>query len=114
MFDAAVRTATPGAFGHGLKQIAAACLLSGLIAGAFSVLTSEGAADTAPVTAISVNRLNKADRLPSSPGIQLLRHDSGFPAPELRALGPTPIGCELAFSTLEELAHANIIRDCLS
>jgi hypothetical protein len=114
MLDVTARTATLGAFGHGLKQITAACLLSGLIAGVFSMLTSEGAADTAPATAISVNRLNKADRLPSSPGIQLLRHDSSFPAPELRALGPIPIGCELAFSTLVELAHANIIRGCLS
>jgi hypothetical protein len=109
-----LRSATPGAFGYGAKQIIGVCLFSGLIAGAFSVLTSEGVASNAPASAFSVNRLNKADRLASSLEKQLSRHDSSLPASALRALEPIPYGCELAFSELLHPADENFVRDCLT
>jgi len=108
-----LRTTTPSAFGFSLKQITAACLFSGLIAGAFSALTSESAADTGPAPAFSVNRVNKTDRLPSAPTAQLTRHKSSS-ATELRASGPIPAGCERAFSPIVHPARADILRHCLT
>lgn len=101
----------PGIFGYSVKQITAACLLSGLVAGAFSALTSETAAENGPTS--SVNRVNKADRLTPAQGAQLPRHGPGL-APELRASGPMPVGCERAFSPIVSPAHADIVRDCLT
>jgi hypothetical protein len=107
------RTTAPGAFGYSLKQISVACLLSALIAGAITVLTSESSAGNGPISAISVNRMNKADRLPLAAGAQLPRNNSTS-MPVLRAKGRVPVGCERAFGQVADKAQANVISRCLT
>jgi len=107
------RATAPRAFGFSLKQIAAACLLSGLIAGAVSALTSESVASNGPTSAFSVNRANKADRLPQAPVVQAPRRQSA-PTPVLRMEGHVPVGCDRAFSPVADPANANVVRHCLT
>jgi hypothetical protein len=107
------RAAAPRAFGFSLKQIAAACLLSGLIAGAVSALTSESVASNSPMSAYSVNRVNKADRLPQAPVVQAPRRQLA-PTPVLRMEGRVPVGCDRAFSPVADPANANVVRNCLT
>jgi hypothetical protein len=99
------RAAAPRAFGFSLKQIAAACLLSGL--------TSESVASNSPMSAFSVNRANKADRLPQAPVVQAPRRQSA-PTPVLRMEGRVPVGCDRAFSPVADPANANVVRNCLT
>ena len=49
-----------------LKNLAAALLLSGLIAGAICALTSPVTANNAAGVTVSVNRASKGDRLPQA------------------------------------------------
>jgi hypothetical protein len=107
------RAAAPRAFGFSLKQIAAACLLSGLIAGGVSALTSESVAGNGPTSAFSVNRANKADRLPQAPVVQTPRRQSA-PTPVLRMQGGVPVGCDRAFSPVADPANADVVRNCLT
>ena len=107
------RTTTPGAFGYSLKQITAACLMSGLIAGAFTVLTTESPAGNGPISTVLDNRMNKADRLPSATSAQLPRNNSTS-TPVLRVKGRIPDGCERAFGPVADAAQANVISRCLT
>ena len=99
--------------GYSLKQVAAACLLSALIAGAFSALTSESVAGNGPTSAFSINRADKADRLQLAPSVQSPRRESGS-TPVLRMEGRVPVGCDRAFSPVADPAHANVVRHCLT
>jgi hypothetical protein len=107
------RTTTRGAFDYSLKQISAACLLSGLIAGAITVLTTESSVGNGPNYVVLVNRMNKANRLPLTAGAQLPR-DNSTSMPVLRMKRRVPVGCERAFSTVADPVHANVVRRCLT
>jgi len=103
---------TSGATGpcFSLKRIAAACLLSGLIAGAVTALTAESSAGNAPTSAFSVNRVDKADRLPT---MQVPLRESGS-TPAVRLEGRVPVGCDRAFSPVADPSRANFVRNCLT
>ena len=105
-------------FGERLKNISAALLLSGLIAGAICALTSPVTADNATAITISVNRASKGDRLPQTPRVaparKPSRHDTNSiesPAPKL-APRQTPIGCEPAFSPVAHPGRTDILTFC--
>jgi hypothetical protein len=99
-------------FGYSLRQIAVACLFSGLIAAGVSALTNPSAADYALAISVSINRTIKSDRLRLAPDPKQPMDNSGamgtvrFPKPTL--------GCEPAFSRVADPAHADIVRDCLA
>jgi len=96
-----------------LKQIAAACLLSGLIAGAVTALTSESSAGSGPTSVFSVNRVDKTNRLPVMPAMQAPPRESGS-TPAVRVEGRVPVGCDRAFSPVADPARANFVRNCLT
>lgn len=108
-----LRTATPGAFGYSLKQVAAACLLSGLIAGAITALTTESSAGSGPTYAFSVNRVDKTDRLPLARDASQPRSNATSTSP-VRLQGRVPVGCDRAFSPVADPARANFVRHCLT
>ena len=96
------------------KNLAAALLLSGLIAGAICVLTSPVTANNAAGVTVSVNRASKGDRLPQATTVTPARHDSissKKPAPS-QPPNRTLIGCETAFSPVAHPANANILTHC--
>jgi hypothetical protein len=105
-------------FGQRLKNVSAALLLSGIIAGAICALTSPVTADNATTVTISVNRASKGDRLPQVPKISPTRrpdrHDSNSienPAPS-QTPRQTPIGCEAAFSPVAHPGRSDILTFC--
>ena len=60
---------------------------------------------------VSVNRVNKGDRLPQAPA-ERPSHSS----PSTEAVVPSkrvPLGCDPAFSPVADPAHANIYKRCL-
>src|SRR5215475_12304910 len=91
-----------------LKGLAAAFVLSGLIAGAICALTSP--VNSAAGVAISVNRDVKSDRLPLVPAVQPSRRDSI--KNEKPASRKNLVGCEPAFSPFAHPAHAQIFTHC--
>jgi hypothetical protein len=101
-------------FGERLKNITAALLLSGLIAGVICALTSPVTANNAAGVTVSVNRTSKGDRLPQTTTVAPVRHDSISSKKTAPSQAPTrtPIGCETAFSPVAHPAHANILTHC--
>lgn len=94
-----------------LKDVIAALLLSCLIAGVVTALTSPvTAGNAAPI--VSVNRIIKGDRLPVAPAIKPKQHDS-TPA-ETPVRKPTLVGCEPAFSPFAEPSRGHILSHCLT
>jgi hypothetical protein len=104
--------------GQRLKNISAALLLSGLIAGAICVLTSPVTANNATAVTISVNRASKGDRLPQTPRVEPTRkpgrHDTNSIENRAPKLTPrqTPIGCEPAFSPVAHPGRSDILTFC--
>ena len=90
--------------------IAAASLLSCLIAGAITALTSPVSADNAAGITISVNRTSKGNRLPIAPIDQPTRHDSN----EKPTSNHIPLGCEPAFSPFADPTRAHLLTHCLA
>jgi hypothetical protein len=101
-------------FGQRLRNIAAALLASGLIAGLICALTSPVTAKNSPGVTVSVNRASKGDRLPQATTVTPSRHDSISSKKTTPRETPTrtPIGCETAFSPVAHPAHANILTHC--
>ena len=60
---------------------------------------------------VSVNRVNKGDRLPQAPAERLSRSSSSTEAvvPPKRV----PLGCDPAFSPVADPAHGNVYKRCL-
>ena len=98
-------------FGNRLKNLAAAFLFSGFAAGGISTLTSPVTADNTAVVTISVNRANKAGRLPLPPIAQPAQGDSIFETP---IPGHTLLDCEPAFSPIADPGRAHILNYCLA
>lgn len=105
-------------FGERFRNISAALLLSGLIAGAVCALTSPVTADNAAAITVSVNRASKADRLPQTPRVEPARkpgrHDTNSIENRTPNLKPrqTPIGCEPAFSPVAHPGRSDILTFC--
>jgi hypothetical protein len=91
-----------------LKNVTAATILSGLIAGAICALTSP--VNSAAGVTISVNRDAKGNRLPLTPMVQPARHNSN--SNEKPASKQTLVGCEPAFSPFAHPAQAQIFTHC--
>jgi hypothetical protein len=91
-----------------LKGLAAAIVLSGLIAGAICALTSP--VNSAAGVTISVNRDAKGDRLPAAPIVRPTRSNSN--SNDNPASKKNLVGCELAFSPFAHPAHAQIFTHC--
>jgi len=106
------RTTAPSVLG--LKQTINACLLSGLIAGAITVVTSERAAPTDTGPTFSVNRINKADRLHLAPVGTRLPPLNSSSTIKREVRPPIPDGCERSFSPIVDPARANIVSYCLT
>jgi hypothetical protein len=98
----------------GLKEIAAACVLSCVIAGGVAAMTApSGMAD--PGAAISVDRSSKADRL-SQPSFAAEQSGStsspqANPAETSRKI---PFGCDAAFSPVAEPTRAHVYKRCMA
>jgi hypothetical protein len=95
-------------FGERLKSVAAASILSCLIAGVVCVLTSP--VNSAVGVTISVIRDAKGDRLPLVPIIQPIRNNSN--SNEKPTSRQTLLGCEPAFSPFAHPAQAQIFTHC--
>ena len=91
-----------------LKGLAAAIVLSGLIAGAICALTSP--VNSAAGVTISVNRDAKGDRLPVAPIVRPTRSNPN--SNEKPASKKNLVGCEPAFSPFAHPAHAQIFTHC--
>jgi hypothetical protein len=89
------------------RQVMVAFLTSGGIAAGICASTSIHTAANTATVAISVNRAEKADRLPLTAPAQSLRHNYS-------TLVPIPTGCESAFSALAEPTRIAILRRCLA
>ncbi len=113
MSGTTVRVSDVTGAGFSLKQIAAACLVAGLIAGAVTALTSESVAGYGPASAYSVNRATKTDRLPLAPVAQSPRSNATS-TPAVRLEGRVPVGCDRAFSPVADPSRANFVRHCLT
>jgi hypothetical protein len=97
-------------FGYSGKQIAAACLLSALVAAGISARTNPSAADFAPAFGVSVNRAAKNDRLrPPRPQQHM---DNPGATGTMRSPEPKSLGCEPAFSPIADPARADIMKRC--
>jgi len=90
-----------------LKSVVVVAISVGLIASAFPVIVSTpGAAKTAQQT-VSVNRANKADRLP-------LKRTSPVSLPALVAKPQPPVGCDPSFSRFADPTRGHIFGRCIS
>jgi hypothetical protein len=100
-------------FDYSRKQIAAACLFSGLIAAGVSTMTNPSAADHASAMSVSINRTIKSDRLPLAPSHKQLMDNSGG-TDTVQSPKPPSLGCDPAFSRIAEPARADIVKRCLA
>jgi hypothetical protein len=102
------------AFGFGLKEIAAASILSCFIVGGVGAVTGPGIAGSDESMTVSVNRTHKGDRLIKA----ALSHQRAghLPSTGLAPASPqrTPLGCDPAFSPVVEPALAHIFKRCLA
>jgi acyl-CoA synthetase (AMP-forming)/AMP-acid ligase II len=94
-------------FPQGLKQASVIAVLGCFAVGAVAAMASPGAGSDRTVS-VSVNRMNKGDRLPSAAKATVhLNHSS--PATRLSASpkGP-PLGCDPLFSSITDPAKARL------
>lgn len=84
-------------FGYGIKGFGAAVLLSGITAGLVVSLTSSSAANRASGGAISVNRINKGDRLPQASPVRQ-PSNSAYQYLRTAAIKTPAVGCDPSFS----------------
>lgn len=98
-------------FSYGLKEIAAAAVLSFFIAGGVGAVTEPGASESEQSVAVSVDRTNKADRLPQVPSAQRSQH--GLPSTEIvPSPKRAPLGCDPVFSPVADPARAHFFKRC--
>ena len=102
-----------GSFTYGLKELAAAIVLSSFIAGGVGAMTGPASPASHKSVGTSVNRTLKGDRLPSTPIAKRSPHNStsteSTPSPR-RA----PLGCDPAFSPVADPARGHIFKRCMS
>jgi hypothetical protein len=96
-----------GLFPPGFKQAGAITMLGCFIVGGVATMASPGVANNQPVS-VSVNRINKGDRLPSAAKATVHFNNSSS-ATKLSAppKGP-PLGCDPLFSSISDPAKARL------
>ena len=95
-----------------LKEIAAACIFSGLIAGGFCILTSTSATNDAAPHTILVNRTLKSDRLPQPPIVQ--ESEQHYSPIESAPPFKHTLGCEPSFSPVVDPERAHYLGRCMT
>ncbi len=95
-----------------LRAVAAAVLVSCLVAGGLCTASVPGVAQNGNTTMVSVDRTKKGDRLPQSVE---LAHGPTSSLPATSAFSrKVPLGCDPAFSAVADPARANIFGRCTS
>lgn len=98
-------------FGLSSRQVGAAMLASCIAAGVIISCAGMSAADGFSRQTISVNRINKGDRLPG----WLIREPArGIATSALNMPLPAPLACDPAFSPIADPAHVRVYMRCLS
>ena len=85
------------------------CLLSGSFVAA--AVSYSGAATSQQSVNVSVNRINKGDRLP---GGVTLKHTPHLSSPPVSAVSRPPIGCDPVFSRTADPGRAHIFGRCIT
>jgi hypothetical protein len=98
-------------FDNRLKNLVAAFLFSGFVAGGISALMGPVTADKAVVVTSQVNRANKGDRLRMPPIVQPTHRNSSSEKPIARH---SPLYCEPAFSPIADPRQVHMLRYCLA
>jgi len=96
-----------------LKQTVPMAILCGSIAAGFCAVNTPRAADSErieQVASVSVDRVNKADRLPSRAA--LATHVNGA-SPTVARKRP-PLGCDRVFSPMTNPGQAGIYKRCMA
>jgi len=102
------------ALSYSFKKTAAAAFLSFCVAGSIGAVTVTNVTARAPAVTVSVNRVNKSDRLlPSSILGQYPNDRSDSGTASLSAKNP-PFGCDRAFSPISAPQLAHIFKRCLT
>jgi hypothetical protein len=105
----------PGKMPIRIEWIAAVTLLSCFIGGGLCVLTGPSAADndeavTTDAMTTFVNRVNKRDELLPASTLRP-RPNTSYPSEMAKR---TLLGCDPAFSSIAEPAHAHIVKRCMT
>ena len=100
-------------FPYSLKQTATAAVLSCCIAGGVGVVTTTSATERAPVS-VSVNRINKGDRLPQSPVVSQYPNGGTSAGTAASPTKKAPFGCDPAFSPISAPKLAHIFKRCVA
>ena len=105
----------PGKMPIRIEWIAAVTLLSCFIGGGLCVLTGPSAADndeavTTDAMTTFVNRVNKRDGLLPASTLRP-RPNTSYPSEMAKR---TLLGCDPAFSSIAEPAHAHIVKRCMA
>ncbi len=103
-----------GPFSHSFKKIAAAAVLSFCVAGGVSAVTIASVREGAPTVAVSVNRINKGDRLPQSSILSGYPNDRPHAGRASSSPKRPPLGCDPAFSPVSAPELAHIFKRCLA
>lgn len=98
--------------GFNLKEIAAACALSGLIVSSVSILTNPHPTSEAPASITFVNRASKTDRLRLTPRTEQPKGSHTAPG-AIRPKRNKLVGCESSVSHLIA-PHVEIVDLCLT
>lgn len=102
------------AFPFGFRKIVAAMVFSCCIAGGVSAMTGTSISNSEQAVAISVNRVNKGDRLPQSSLLSHPLNDRLRPVTTSSPPEKPPLGCDPAFSPIEAPGLAHIFNRCLT
>ena len=93
-----------------LKQTIPVAVLCGVIAAGFCAVSTPHAADSERTVSVSVDRVNKGDRLPSRAA--LATHVNGA-SPTVARKRP-PLGCDRVFSPMTNPGQAGIYKRCMA
>jgi hypothetical protein len=95
----------------GLKEVLGAVILSCFIAGGVSAMTGSTTVKAGEIVAISINRTEKGDRLPTASG---LRQRPNYSGGIQESTAHVPLGCDAAFSPIADPAHSRIFKRCVA
>jgi len=96
--------------GYNLQQVGAAVLVSCFTAAGMVALTGWSVADAAKPVTVSVNRINKGDRLPLAPALQQPSSDM---SPMTAQSRKARLGCDPAFSPIVDPRLTHVVLRCM-
>jgi hypothetical protein len=103
-----------GEFSYGFKEVIVAAVLGSCVAGAVGAVTVTSVTARAPALTVSVNGLNKADRLAPSSILTQYPNDRSGAGPASSSPKRPPFGCDSAFSSISAPRLAHIFKRCLA